>query len=128
MWNCGWCESIPVPGWCMSSITSGSPPLSEQLLRAKTKPIDTHLAFTLVISLTFGIVDNHLARVYNFFLCLLLLRSRPVPSLPSLARVCKFWIRHDDRYNFNCQRNTLSVKNLTLSVTTRESRAKDRIK
>ena len=53
LWNCWWWVSIPVPWWWISSIASGSPPLSEQLLRAKTKPIDTHLAFLLKFRIFF---------------------------------------------------------------------------
>lgn len=73
-------------------MASGSPPLSEQLLRAKTKPIDTHLAFKLQISfhggdpLSRGI--NTLA--YNFFRVSLCFRALIFPRLSLSSRFVPF--------------------------------------
>lgn len=64
LWNCWWWDSIPDPGWWISSMVSTSPPLSEQLLSAKTKPIDTHLAFSLYfifVNLSFPVLSTSLS-------------------------------------------------------------------
>lgn len=85
LWNCwGWCESMPVAWWWISSI-SWSPPLSEQLLSAKTKPIDTHLCY---------LTPTLKSYISNFFFSFLI-------RFPSLFLFFSFFIYDSYCFIFN---------------------------